>query len=36
MPLLPFIDGKRNLDFEEDIFMMMSSFIGKSKSVTQN
>lgn len=36
MPLLQFIDGKQNLDYQEDIFMMMSSFIGKAKTVTQN
>lgn len=36
LPLLPFIDGQSNYDFEEDIFMMMSSFIEKSKKVTAN
>lgn len=36
MPLLGFIDGKRELDYEENIFLMMTSFIRKSKNVTQN
>ena len=36
MPLLGFIDGKRELDYEENIFLMMTSFISKSQAVTQN
>lgn len=36
MPLLVYIDGKNSFDFEEDILMMMSSFIEKSGVVTQN
>lgn len=36
MPLLPFIDEKFEFDYEENIFMMMSSFISKAKAVTQN
>ena len=30
MPLLPFIDDKFEFDYEENILMMMSSFIKKS------
>ena len=36
MPLLPFIDGVHNYDYEQNILMMMTSFISKSGSVNQN
>jgi hypothetical protein len=36
MPLIKYIDGETNYDYEENIFMLMSSFIQKSKAVTQN
>lgn len=35
-PLLPFIDEKFELDYEENILMMMSSFIKRAQAVTQN
>jgi hypothetical protein len=35
LPLLPFADGEK-FDYEENIFMMMSSFIRKAEKITQN